>query len=623
MKGLLVALFTVVLVFTQTTPTRAQSTSARISMLDRNNRPVTSLVDGNQVSLGIELSADAGAAMQVDFLLAGVDAPVASCSIPRGDRVCRSASFSALGWFWNADGLSQLQREVAARGNGEQLAGSLTVNVAPRPVVLVHGFTSDYTAWVNYLGPQGYLAPLGLHGYAVGDGQVPGVMNTGSMKDPTARTNSIAQNAAVLGEYINGVQKATGAERVDLVVHSMGGMIARYYLDRVMTDVNAAQLIILGTPMAGSDCADLPAALGILLPASLEIQPSYMVGVFNQQIVHRRGVPFYAIAGRKLLDAVESPCTPVPSDLVVTVDSVKAIPMPVQEITLLHIELNTSPEVFQTFVKPHLQTPPGKFESPADPPPGSNPPVSQQFTKVYTGHLNPGQTQDVVINIDANVTVANFALYDTSRSLDASVIGASGKQIQLDTVKNGVIRVDDPSTMVYLGYGFKEPKPGKWIVTLHTTETTPPEGAFFAINAKFDGGAQLQVNTNVTVPKVGQSVTISANLTDAGASALLDSAQVVVRRPDGSAETFEMLVAGNTATLTLKPSQTGIHGVEVSVAAHAQDGSVIDRAVFLTFEAEPTTAIITTNRVLFLGGIMLVVILITRFVRGRKKRRAV
>ncbi len=88
----------------------------------------------------------------------------------------------------------------------------------------------------------------------------------------------------------------------------------------------------------------------MMLPATLEIQPSYMEQVFNQQIVHRKGVSFHALAGTKLLDAVESPCTAVPSDVVVTLDSVHAIPMPVEEIPLLHTELNTSREVFDGFV---------------------------------------------------------------------------------------------------------------------------------------------------------------------------------------------------------------------------------------------------------------------------------
>ncbi|MGB7876808.1 MAG: alpha/beta fold hydrolase, partial [Anaerolineales bacterium] len=578
------------------------------------------LVDGDTISLKIEFSDPLTNATQVDFLLTGVDVPVGVCRIPAGRRSCESASFSTLGWYWNPDGTPASQRTLGARLNGQKVDASLSVSLLPRPVVMVHGFNADFHTWDNYLGPQGYLAALGVEAYAVGDGQVQGVMNTGSLSDPTARTNTIAENAAILGEYISNVQQVTGAEKVDLLVHSMGGMIARYYLDRIMKTENVAQLIILGTPMGGSACANLPAALGLLLPATLEIQPAYMVDIFNQQIVHRRGVPFHALAGTKLLEAVESPCTPVPSDLVVTVDSVKAIPMPVQEIDLLHIELNTSARVFEEFVKPLLQTPLGAFEIGEDLPARPAPAISQQFTKIYTGHLDPGQTQDVVINIDANITVANFALYDTSRSLDVSVAGASGNIIELDTEHNGLIKVEDPSILFYLGYGFKQPKPGRWVVTLLTTEATRPEGADYAIMAVFNGGATLTAQTDKTVPTVNESVHVSAALTLDGHALPMQSAQAILRKPDGSEDTVQLAIEGNSATLDITPTVSGIYAIEIDVTAQTADGAPIDRASFLSIEAQPVDAQITTTRILAGAGIVLVFLGVFLVLRARKKR---
>jgi pimeloyl-ACP methyl ester carboxylesterase len=472
---------------------------------------------------------------------------------------------------------------------------------------MVHGYNSNFHTWDNYLGSQGFLSTLGLKGFAVGDGQVNGVLNTGSLSDPAARTNSITQNAAILKGYIDDVQQVTGAEKVDLLVHSMGGMISRYYLDRVMVEADVAQLIILGTPMAGSACANLPAALGLLLPASLEIQPAYMNNVFNQQIVHRRGVPFHALAGTKLLDAVQSPCTPVPSDLVVTVESVKAIPMPVQEIDLLHTELNTSPRAFEEFVKPLLQSAPGQFPAGEDLPAQHAPAVSQQFTEVYTGHLNPGETEEIVINIDANVTVANFALYDTSRSLDVSVTGASGNTIALDAEQNGLVKVEDPSILLYLGYGFKQPRPGRWVVTLLTSGSTPPAGADYAMMAVFDGGATLTARTDLTVPALNETVTVSADLAADGQPIALQSAQASLRKPDGSVETLDMVINGNAAMLEVVPIASGIYGIEVSVTALAADGMPVDRAAFLSFEVQPQEEQIAITRFLVVSGVIVLV----------------
>ena len=603
-------------------PVYGQLGNARISLLGADDQPLSQLVDGNTVRLRIELPSSATVETQVDFLVSGIALPVAGCAIKSGRSTCESEPLVSLGWYWDADGGAQPERLISTLVNGTQAEGSLIVKVIPRPVVMVHGFNADFHTWDAYLGPQGYLTELGLRGFAVGDGQVSGVMKTGSLGDPFTRTNSIAQNAEILSEYIDHVQEATGAEQVDLLVHSMGGMISRYYLDRLMTEDDVAQLIILGTPMAGSSCAALPAALGMMLPATLEIQPGYMVGVFNQQIVRRRGVPFHALAGTKLLDAVQSPCTPVPSDVVVTIDSVRAIPMPVEEIALLHTELNTSRDVFDTFVLPLLKTPAGTFDSPADPPVGSNAPASNQFSRVFTGHINPGETRELVIPIDANVTVANFALFDTSRSLAIIVTGASGNQIALDPLKNGLVRIDDPSTMVYLGYGFNQPKPGQWIVTLQTTASTPPEGADFALAAQFNGGAQLQASQDKTIPSQGESVNVRAALSAAGVPVPLQTARAILRRPDGSAETLEMKIEGGEALLTVRPFLSGIYGLEIDVTAQSADGFVIDRAAFLTFEVQPSVLQTRLVLVVVIFGLALAVALLFLLVAFLRRKKA-
>ncbi|HKI52574.1 MAG TPA: hypothetical protein VJ987_00500 [Anaerolineales bacterium] len=619
MKKIIPIILLMLIALTQATVVRGQAGAPQISLLDRNGKTVTSIIDGNRIQLRFKLDAVVSAETKISFTFADLTNPLADCTIKVGADSCDAAPFYALGWYWHSDGSAALQRTVNASVNGIQAAVSLNVSVVPRPVVMVHGFNSDYTAWTTYLGPDGYLAEIGLQGFAVGDGQVEGRMETGSLSDPFKRTNSIAQNAAILGEYIDNVQKVTGAEKVDLLVHSMGGMIARYYIDRVMMKDNVAQLLILGTPMAGSACSILPASLGMMMPAALEIQPSYMVNVFNQQIVRRHGIPFYALAGTKLKDAVASPCTPVPSDMVVTLDSVEAIPMPVEEIPLLHIELNTSREVFDGFVTRHLMTPPGEFETAVDPPPGSNAPVSQQFSRVYTGHVDQGGTQDVVINIDSNVTVANFALFDTSRSLDVSVTGASGNKIELDPIKNGVIRIDDPSTMVYLGYGFNQPKPGKWIVTLESTETTPASGADYAIAAQFSGGALLQTTQDVTTPSVNQSVAVRGILTADGVSIPLTSANAVIHEPDGSTESFGMLVNDNQANVKVTPQMSGIYGIEVNVMAQTSDGDIIDRAAFLTLDVEPTWLETARNQII--AGALIFVLIVGTVMLIRRRRR--
>lgn len=134
--------------------------------------------------------------------------------------------------------------------------------------------------------------------------------------------------------------------------------------------------------------------------------------------------------------------------------------------------------------------------------------------------------------------------------------------------------------MVYLGYGFAQPRGGQWQIALQSTADTPATGADYAIAAEFNGGATLQTTLDTVVPLVNAPVTVQAQLTAAGQAIMLTSAQACVRWPDGQMETYPLAVQGDSATLTLTPTQHGLYGVEVNVSAQTVDGLTIDRARF-------------------------------------------
>lgn len=81
---------------------------------------------------------------------------------------------------------------------GQLLGTSAPLTITPRPVVMVHGFAAVWEVWSAYLGDNGFLRTNDLQGFAVGDGQVAGVMNVGDKRAPLTPTNTIAQNAEVL-----------------------------------------------------------------------------------------------------------------------------------------------------------------------------------------------------------------------------------------------------------------------------------------------------------------------------------------------------------------------------------------------------------------------------------------
>jgi triacylglycerol esterase/lipase EstA (alpha/beta hydrolase family) len=93
----------------------------------------------------------------------------------------------------------------------------------PRPVVLVHGTFADMSDSWQALSPllhnRGYCVFSLNYGSHAGSGQI-GVYGVGE----------ITQSAAQLSAFVERVLSATGAAEVDIVGHSQGGMMPRYYL---------------------------------------------------------------------------------------------------------------------------------------------------------------------------------------------------------------------------------------------------------------------------------------------------------------------------------------------------------------------------------------------------------
>ena len=599
----------------------AQAAPGTLTLFDRAGKSEDSLVDGNLITLKLDLSLKTAQDVEITFLIDSEQ--VAVCTIPAGSTTCTSKPLFSLGWYWAADGSPHSQRNLTALSAEVQLA-SLPIQISPRPVVMVHGFASTWDAWSKYVGPDGYLASKSLPGFAVGDGRVEGRMNTGSLENPAGRTNTIQQNAEIVGQYILNVKKVTGAEMVDLIAHSMGGLISRYYIGQVMQDRDVAQLIMLGSPMAGTECANLPASLGLYLPAVLEIRPSYVVSIFNQQVTRRRGLSFYALAGDPITEAVKSPCTSVPTDIAVSQGSVTAIPLDSRVMPVLHIDLNTSRSVFDEFVFPLLRKPAGGYPDQPDQPAGA---VGQplQFTRVFTGHLDPGQSQEIVIQIEDGVSVAGFSLFDTSRSLENIVRGASGKEIQLSTEANGLVIIKDPSSLFYLGYGFNNPKPGQWRVTLNTTASTPASGADYALTAYMIGGARLEASALPLLPRVDEPVAIAASLSLDGQPVDIQSAQARLRLPDGANLTLDLAVSAAQASLSWQPALEGLYGIDLLVTGLLPQGQIVERTAFLSIQVQPTNSPTRTTLavliLLVLCALLLLLGLVVFFVIRLRNRR--
>ena len=143
----------------------------------------------------------------------------------------------------------------------------------PVPLILLHGTRADRTINWQYLGPE--LAALGYCVY--------------SLDLPDRGQAPIAESVAALASRVEEVLSATGAPRVSLVGHSLGGLVARDYIFRgggIRDGITLVEdVVAMGTPQTGyyteppGDQVD--AAFNTSCPACWEMArgSSYMQGL--------------------------------------------------------------------------------------------------------------------------------------------------------------------------------------------------------------------------------------------------------------------------------------------------------------------------------------------------------
>lgn len=291
------------------------------------------------------------------------------------------------GYSWFDDGRPRLlQRIKAELEENDKKIDEMTKNlkVAPKPLVLVHGLWSNWRAWETWQNILTTSHSYDWKAFAVGEKPEKGLMNTGGSFLSTQKTNSIGENANELEKYIKYAQEDRNAWHVDLVAHSMGGLISRYYISQIMKP-NASEdprpkvshLVMLGTPNMGSPCADVMnvvfETLGENVEAIRQLRQD-QVENFNRTNKARKGVKFSVLAGNPL----PTMCKQIVwNDGVVPVPSAKWKISDNAESKNLHTDL-TGTSDFSAFVKPRL----------AIGPKGDHMPEAPDASH-YTGQLEP------------------------------------------------------------------------------------------------------------------------------------------------------------------------------------------------------------------------------------------
>lgn len=122
----------------------------------------------------------------------------------------------------------------------------------PRPVVLVHGTQANMTVNWNSLSPL--LKNAGYCVFALNYGQEPDRHYPGYPGSAApGGTAPLDQSAAQLARFVDRVRAATGSSEVDIVGHSQGGLMPRYYLKSLGGSTSVHTLIGLAPPNHGTD----------------------------------------------------------------------------------------------------------------------------------------------------------------------------------------------------------------------------------------------------------------------------------------------------------------------------------------------------------------------------------
>jgi triacylglycerol lipase len=129
------------------------------------------------------------------------------------------------------------------------------VEAAGTPILLVHGMVDNrsvFTVLRRSLRRRGF-----------------GRVHTVNYSPLTSDVRAAARS---LGRAVESLCEQTGYERVHVIAHSLGGVIARYHVQRLGGDARVHTLVTLGTPHGGTQAAHLlPLRLGRQLRPGSEI----------------------------------------------------------------------------------------------------------------------------------------------------------------------------------------------------------------------------------------------------------------------------------------------------------------------------------------------------------------
>ena len=148
-----------------------------------------------------------------------------------------------------------LRRRGNASDPGQRGLLTLDPGAATTPILMVHGIVDNHSIFTRL------DRLLRARGFA-----------TVAAYDYGLLTADVARAAAGLGTVVRRLAHDTGHERVQVVGHSLGGLLARWFVQKQGGDDVVETLVTLGTPHQGTELARL-ARVVPLLPVARQLAP--------------------------------------------------------------------------------------------------------------------------------------------------------------------------------------------------------------------------------------------------------------------------------------------------------------------------------------------------------------
>jgi ligand-binding sensor domain-containing protein len=470
--------------------------------------------------------------------------------------------FDGTGWaiYTARDGLTaDFVNAAAADSAGDLWFGTLGGGVSvlgqsrelpqpPPPVVLVHGWQdsemveeSQFRYMARWLERDGFSVY-----YATG----------------ISPERNLYRNAQKLKETIEQAKADSGTSRVSLIAHSMGGLVARAYVESALYGGDVAQVTMLGTPQAGLDLWH-----GYLLrqvvqkpsmPSLQELAPAHML-LFNRAHHPRPDVPYYLIAGdyRDIdMNGHGSPSLNLPpGDGIVTLESAHALAGPSvypittadlhgwgTDISLFDLPSYLWPDgTYNTHLRNLLRIGDRGYGMADAAERESAPPVQPQVhTPFIEGHLSAGEVVTETVAVDSRGPARFYLIWDEG-DLSLTLIDPQGRRVDQREAVHLSLGTDIIAHLE--SYVVEEASPGRWQMVIKGDDDGLAPVSFSAY-AALDSELSLTLSTDGGWHRRGQEIIITATLASPAGPVPGAAVEAEVVRPDGSSQMIFLLDDG-------------------------------------------------------------------------------